>query len=385
MCVRPYPDKWGLVRDMDLNTVPGLQGIVDELLRQTSGSPLEREQVAAVVRERVMAAPMPARFAAAASTPVGMPVAAHDPVPKLAASHLPRYTGFRDLQSPEEFLERLETFCIVSGVSAEKRLSHVVPAALEESAKLWWRFVGGFTEWDAFKSAFVSEFSSIDAKRRLKDELEQRTQHPEENLKEFIYTIAAYYERIGEEVPESEKVDRVVRQMHPQLQDLAEGRSFASLSELAKAADGLTEKAWRRYQYRPPPPPGNQVARDLAFSPVVSNACGPPLPGPFAAAVSTPLAQPTSHGWPLHPAALQPSYHRDQLRGSAALSQTAPFPAASQWRPQVGLPLQCRRCEGFGHIARNCATNRRMGSPPLCFQCRQPGHFQAQCPGNGGR
>lgn len=145
---------------------------------------------------------------------------------------------------------------------------------------MWWRFVGGFTEWDAFKTALVSEFSSVDAKRRLKEELDQRTQHPEENLKEFIYTIAAYYERIGEEVPESEKVNRVVQQMHPQLQDLAEGKSFATLAELAKAADELTQRAWGRYQYRPPPPPGSQVARDLAFCPTVSNTCGQTPPRP---------------------------------------------------------------------------------------------------------
>lgn len=62
---------------MDLNAIPGLQAAVEELLRQTGGSPLEREQVAAVVRERVMAAPMPAaRIDAAAATPV-----AHDCAP----------------------------------------------------------------------------------------------------------------------------------------------------------------------------------------------------------------------------------------------------------------------------------------------------------------
>ncbi|KAL3228848.1 hypothetical protein MRX96_023749 [Rhipicephalus microplus] len=45
--------------------------------------------------------------------------------PRLAAAHLPRYSGARDLQSPEEFLERLENFCLVTGVAADKRLTHV--------------------------------------------------------------------------------------------------------------------------------------------------------------------------------------------------------------------------------------------------------------------
>ncbi|KAH7963451.1 hypothetical protein HPB52_021218 [Rhipicephalus sanguineus] len=69
------------------------------------------------------------------------------------------------------------------------------------------RCAGGEREVVAdLKGEFIAEFSSIDAKRRLKQELELCTQHPEENLKEFIYTIVAYYERIGGKVSESEKL-----------------------------------------------------------------------------------------------------------------------------------------------------------------------------------
>lgn len=359
---------------------------VQQLIRQTDGSALQREHVAAHVRNLVMAAPVPSGDQDPAVT-VATVQPSGGPVPRIAAQ-LPKYAGFSDLQSPEEFLERLENFCLITGVAADKRLSQVVPAALEGSAKLWWRFVGDFPAWDDFTSAFRAEFASIDAKRRLKDELRQRTQHPEENLKEFIYTIAAYYERIGEEVPDSEKVDRVLRQMHPQLQDLAEGAQFASLAELAKAADGLMERAWRRLQYKPPPPQSNQVARDLAFRPAhgALGLPGPPAPVMTAAAVAPPPAvAPSAYRWPLHPAAIQPSYHRDLLCGPARSATPAAqigFPT-SQWQQQPNARhAQCQRCGGVGHAARNCATGRRFG-PPLCFRCQQPGHFQAQCPGNG--
>ncbi|KAL3182555.1 hypothetical protein MRX96_007229 [Rhipicephalus microplus] len=175
--------------------------------------------------------------------------------------------GLRDKASPEEFLECLENFCLVTGVAADKRLTQVVPAALEGGAKLWWRFVRGFDSREESSAAFYSELSSIDAKRRLKAELEQRTQHPEEKLKEFIYAIATFYDRIGEKVSEAEKVQRVLRQMHPQLQDLEEGHSYNDLAKLVKAVDGLMERAWRRFQYRAPPLPSNHVARGLAFHP----------------------------------------------------------------------------------------------------------------------
>ncbi|KAH8039547.1 hypothetical protein HPB51_007449 [Rhipicephalus microplus] len=146
----------------------------------------------------------------------------------------------------------------LAGVAADKRLTHVVPAAIEGGAKLWWWFVRRFDSWEQFTATFRYEFSSIDAKRRLKAELEQRTQHPEEDLKKIIYVIATFYERIGEEVSEAEKVQRVLRQTHPQLQDLVERHAYNDLAELVEAADGLMERAWRRLQYRTPPLPSNQ-------------------------------------------------------------------------------------------------------------------------------
>ncbi|KAH8033516.1 hypothetical protein HPB51_013437 [Rhipicephalus microplus] len=253
---------------------PRLQDVVEELLLGTDGSAMERERIAAVVRDRVMATPLPTAPHVGAWTVIAntgaVPWATNDSARRLAAAHLPRYSGARDLQSPEEFLERLKKFCLATGVAADKRLTHVVPDALEADAKLWWRFVRGFDSWEQFTAAFRFEFSLIDAKRRLKAELEQCTQHPEENLKEFVYAITKFYDRIREEVSEAEKVQRVLRQMHPQLQDMAEEHAYNDLAELVKAADGLMERAWRRLQYRPPPLPSNQVARDLAFRPCLA-------------------------------------------------------------------------------------------------------------------
>lgn len=137
-------------------------------------------------------------------------------------------------QSPEEFLERLENVCLVTGVILDKLLTQVVPAALEGGVKLRGHFVRRFDSWEQFTTAF-----HFVAKRRLKAELEQHTQHPEENLKEPVYAIATFYDRLGEEVTEAEKVQQhMLRQMYPQLQDLAEGHAYNDFAELAGAADG---------------------------------------------------------------------------------------------------------------------------------------------------
>ncbi|KAH8042739.1 hypothetical protein HPB51_025643 [Rhipicephalus microplus] len=369
---------------MDSVNVP--EELLQHLLGQTNGSAIQREQIAAAVRQRLMTAePMPAGAMTAAAAAAIQP--AIDCAPRASGSQPPRFAGFGDAQSPEEFLDRLETFCLVTGVAADKRLTHIVPAALEGSAKLWLRFVKSFASWDDFKAAFVAEFSSIDAKRRLRQELELRTQHPEENLKEFIYTIAEFYDRIGGEVSDTEKVDRVLRQMHPQLQDLVEGKQFATLAELARAADGLMERYWRRFQYKPPPPPTDQVARDLAFRPAGNTAGLSGLsgaqPGVMAAAAA-PFQHPSAASyWPLHPAAIQPSYYRDQLHRSPAPHVPTP-PQPQRYQLLDGGAITCHRCGGIGHMGRECPSGRRNG-PPRCYQCNRIGHIRSQCPGNGRR
>ncbi|KAL3183331.1 hypothetical protein MRX96_000306 [Rhipicephalus microplus] len=126
-----------------------------------------------------------------------------------------RFAGFRDVQTPEESLIKVDNFCLNNGIPTEDRVRCVVIAALDGSAKLWHRFAGPFTTWDDFVAAFRQKFASADEKKRLKDELEVRIQHPEENLKEFIYVISEFYAQIREEVVDDVKVDRMLRQMHP--------------------------------------------------------------------------------------------------------------------------------------------------------------------------
>ncbi|KAG0423075.1 hypothetical protein HPB47_001128 [Ixodes persulcatus] len=279
--------------------------------------------MAAHVRQLLFATPIRAAkaeaapFVAAAVTEASTTVDQDSTRPRLVTVQPPKFIGFGDLQSPDEFLDHLENVCLVHGVKLEDRLSRVVPAALQGSAKLWFRFTEDFADWSTFATAFRKEFAPVDEKKRLKEELRLRTQHPEENLKQFIYVIASYYDRIGDDVTEAEKVERVLEQMHPQFQDFCAGKTFASLKELAQAADGLMERVWRRVQYVSPPQPTNQVARDLAF---YSKSATTHAPAQSAAVAAAPVPPPVaSQAWPLHPASLQPSYYRDQLSAVGAV------------------------------------------------------------------
>ncbi|KAH7936746.1 hypothetical protein HPB49_003648 [Dermacentor silvarum] len=178
---------------------------------------------------------------------------------------LPKFSGYQDRHSPQDFLEKYSGYCIIEGIPSDRRLQ-LLPAALQGSAKQWWRFSGGHPDWQSFTSEFMAEFTAVDYKFKLEAELDRHTRHPAENLKQFIHVIAEYYDHIAEPVSDAKKVECVQRQMHPTFQDLTASMSFANLLEMAKAAGPIVEGPWHRLRYVPPPPMRNaQAAADLAF------------------------------------------------------------------------------------------------------------------------
>ncbi|KAH8009713.1 hypothetical protein HPB51_019024 [Rhipicephalus microplus] len=145
------------------------------------------------------------------------------------------------------------------------------------------------------------------------------------------YVISEFYDRIGEAVADDVKVDGVLRQMHPKLQYLVAGSTFSSLKVLADVGDGLMERKRRRLHYRPPPTKTNGIERDLAYS-------EQDMPDAMAASQHSTVVISTMNAtwtlgcaWPLHFAAVQPSYHRDHW----PIMQIQPV-GLSTFRPPTG-------------------------------------------------
>jgi hypothetical protein len=113
-------------------------------------------------------------------------------------------------------------------------LKFVVPLALTETAYSWFEFVReDLFGWSDFVDAFRQEFQPIGYERELRRLLE---------------------DRLGGQVSESEKVDRIIRQMHPKyrMQILSRGRSYTSVKELWKEARNVQEIILMDRQYREP-------------------------------------------------------------------------------------------------------------------------------------
>lgn len=110
------------------------------MLRQVNGSAMVCERLAAELREVLMAAlvipvsderqPAFVRPPASATLmTVTLPVATS-------------FTGFMNVQTPEEFFSKADKFCQINGIPTKDRVRRVVAAALDGSVKLWYRFAG---------------------------------------------------------------------------------------------------------------------------------------------------------------------------------------------------------------------------------------------------
>jgi hypothetical protein len=152
---------------------------------------------------------------------------------------IPKYAGAHESRTPYDFLLELEKYKMAVDYTYEEMLKFVVPLALTETAYSWFEFIREHLfGWSDFVDAFRQEFQPIGYERELRRLLEDRFQGCHETLTEFIRIIDDFYKRLGRQVLESEKVDRIIRQMHPQyrMQILSRGRSYTSVKELWKEA-----------------------------------------------------------------------------------------------------------------------------------------------------
>lgn len=125
--------------------------VIQDLLSQTDGPALARERIAAEICTLLLQTPVDSSPASQAALlgllPTDTVTVSVPPAPwrpSSAYSEVPKFSDYEDRQTPAKFLQRLEEFCEISGITDEQRLRQVVPAALEGSAKLRLRFVGKF-------------------------------------------------------------------------------------------------------------------------------------------------------------------------------------------------------------------------------------------------
>ncbi|KAG0432145.1 hypothetical protein HPB47_021115 [Ixodes persulcatus] len=84
---------------------------------------------------------------------------------------------------------------------------------------------------EQFRKAFRQEFLPVDYERRMRRELEQRTQHPDESLLEFVRAMRELFELEKPSAPNAERVERVSGQSHPIFAAYLRGAGFKGTAD----------------------------------------------------------------------------------------------------------------------------------------------------------
>ncbi|KAH6943490.1 hypothetical protein HPB50_022142 [Hyalomma asiaticum] len=119
---------------------------------------------------------------------------------------------------------------------------------------------------EEFRTFFRSEFLPPDYERRMRRELELRTQHPDESLLEYIRALQELYLLADPMAPDAEKVERAIRQAHPTFAAYLRSAHYRNLNDLASDAKRIQGDILAAQTYRPPPPPSGSFEPRCAWA-----------------------------------------------------------------------------------------------------------------------
>ena len=171
---------------------------------------------------------------------------------------IPKYKGSHDTKTAYDFLVELDKYQQILGYRNDEMVEHVVPLALEDDAYSWYRFMKAQLNNDVsfthFKTLFRDEFEPVGYRRELQRELEDRTQGCHEPLTAFIRIINEYFERLGSHVSEKDRIQHIIRQMHPEYRNKIQqaGGNFENMRELIFEAHKAQESVKFDREYREP-------------------------------------------------------------------------------------------------------------------------------------
>lgn len=293
---------------------------------------------------------------------------------------IPEFTGYSDRRSVHDYLEALCNYQKATGMTDGDILMRILPVSLKDQASRWFRLVGQHSHTlDEFRTKFQQEFLPADYERRMKRELELRTQHPEESLLEYIRAMQELYEIACPAASNAEKVERVVMQSHPTFMAYLRGRSFRNLDELAAEARRIQGEILAARQYRPPPPAHASLEPRCAWN-------GEMLPrkkgqqAVFSAADAGWGGQSSAsgHAYELSQRALDPFSFSRNLPSEAPATKADGNGTQPSLRGRKGN-RECDRPGTTGPQRNRSEEKRPQEALPLCYGCNQPGHFRRDC------
>lgn len=306
---------------------------------------------------------------------------------KTSDIRIPKYVGASDARTPYDFLLELEKYQGIVGYNEEEMIAYVVPLALQEDAYNWLRYEPAFQNWGEFRTRFRNEFQAIGYEEELRQELERRSQGPNETLTAYIRVIMDYYQRLGRPYNEQNVVTRIMKQMHPEYRQALQGRVIQNLNHLRTAAHEAQEMIKGLRTYKLPPTMGT-LEPSLSWRP--ENRARELTREDNSAPV---WAQSDKSASKLHFASVDPYvYHHTNLNrkevhfGDERNAQSGKRQAfVSDPRPPSREPQLVGRSDRDRTPPQSPTPPRRPATPPRspgrnCFGCGSPDHYLKDCP-----
>lgn len=296
-----------------------------------------------------------------------------------------RFDGKRDADAIS-FLERLHELMESYEVSPDLMLK-ALPELLKDSALLWHRNNRDF--WAVFSDFlrdFQAQYLPTGYLLHLDDEIRKRTQGEGEVFRQYVVAITTLIRRRGG-FSESEKIDRIYSNMHPNYKTYIRRRDFVNLSSLMKVAEEYEANLREKLNYRPPPGPAQALVPETAFQ----GRSKPNFKTPYYASMVNAENERDADKTRLDnkdfqrrtqtvtfkdytPSAGTGSPRTSRSPNTESMKQLHPRQSDKTWE-KPAAPKVCWNCDRIGHLYRECRRPRTL----RCFNCKKAGIRTTEC------
>ena len=340
-------------------------------------------------------------------------------LPAPARAPVKEYYGNRDTEKEgAAWLKKYDQIAKASGWPDS--YAHLCfPVYLRGNAERWYDNLPDevSNDWHKLRTAFVTEYRAFANTMQLRQELMNRKQLKAESASEFGAVIEELCRKVDPAMKEDEKMSYFLSNLRKDFKALVAAAEFSTLRQAIQRAqriEALTRGTPDAYVLgdgagggdRPPPPPQPQASRQVqlqleqqiqqmsqqinALAVQVAGSTprrdrgqdhprysgGPRYGQGGEAATTPPRVQQTPTGV-LYRSPYDARAPDVQVAGNTAAGPTEP----SRQQQQGGASsVQPQGSSVHGYGLRSRMTHSAQTADVVCYNCRQPGHFAADCP-----
>ena len=244
---------------------------------------------------------------------------------------------------------------------------------LEGMAAKWARLEKHkWQSWNDFVTDFREHYGDPHFQIRVQQEARVRTQGENEPVIDFITNYRHILKYLYPQPPLEDQVSMTYNNLKPIYRDKINRRSVRTFRDLELLGKEFEAALLAKREYKPPPPKEFSFLPELAFDPkksAIPNEAGRGRQNSHnvSAMNETSSSKSIQRGKPRWNA------RRQQEGGNADTTPIGPDDKPDggetrpKWKPRGGRPkadIKCFNCQGFGHWARECPSDKRPRSNP---------------------